>query len=90
MHVLGWISLGLIAGLVTKLQMPGRDGAGFMIAAVLGMTGALLGGVLGRVIGWYRERDAVGFVVALLGAIIVMAIYHIAVTKSGWPRASRS
>jgi uncharacterized membrane protein YeaQ/YmgE (transglycosylase-associated protein family) len=90
MHVLGWITLGLIAGLVTKLQMPGRDAAGFLIAAVLGMAGALLGGVLGRVIGWYRERDAVGFVVALLGAIIVLAVYHVAVTKSGWPRASRS
>jgi uncharacterized membrane protein YeaQ/YmgE (transglycosylase-associated protein family) len=90
MHVLGWITLGLIAGVVTKLQMAGRDAAGVIIAAVLGMAGALLGGVLGQVLGWYRERDAVGFVAALLGAILVMAIYHVAVTMSGWPRASRS
>ena len=78
MNVLGWITLGLITGVVGKSQMPGRDAGGFLIAAVLGMVGALVGGVLGRVVGWYREGDAVGFVVALLGAIIVMALYRVA------------
>ena len=59
MNVLGWITLGLITGVVGKSQMPGRDAGGFLIAAVLGMVGALVGGVLGRVVGWYREGDAV-------------------------------
>ena len=77
MHVLGWIAVGLITGLAGKLEMPGRDVGGFMIAAVLGMVGALLGGILGRGLGWYRESEALGFVAALLGAIAVLAVYHL-------------
>jgi uncharacterized membrane protein YeaQ/YmgE (transglycosylase-associated protein family) len=52
--------------------MPGRDPGGFVITAVIGIVGALLGGYLGRAIGWYREGDPVGFVVAVIGSIILL------------------
>jgi uncharacterized membrane protein YeaQ/YmgE (transglycosylase-associated protein family) len=76
MGVIGWIIFGLIVGIVAKFLMPGRDPGGFVITAVIGIVGALLGGYLGRAIGWYGEGDPVGFVMAVIGAIILLAIYR--------------
>ena len=77
MHIIGWIVFGLVVGIVAKFLMPGRDGGGFVLTAVLGIAGALVGGFLGRSLGWYREGDPVGFVVAVLGAILLLVIYRV-------------
>ena len=76
MGILGWIFFGLIVGIVAKLLTPGRDPGGFIVTILLGIVGALLGGFVGRALGWYREGDPVGFVVAVLGAILVLLIYR--------------
>ena len=76
MGILGWIVFGLVVGIVAKLLMPGRDPGGFVITIILGVVGALLGGFVGRALGWYREGDPVGFVMAVVGAIILLAIYR--------------
>ena len=76
MSVIGWIIFGLIVGVVAKFLMPGRDPGGFVITAIIGIVGALLGGYLGRAIGWYREGDPVGFVMAVIGAIVLLALYR--------------
>ena len=76
MGILGWIFFGLIVGIVAKFLTPGRDPGGFIVTILLGIGGALLGGFLGRALGWYREGDPVGFVVAVLGAILVLLIYR--------------
>jgi uncharacterized membrane protein YeaQ/YmgE (transglycosylase-associated protein family) len=76
MGILGWIVFGLIVGVVAKFLMPGRDPGGFVITAVIGIVGALLGGFLGRAVGWYREGDAVGFVMAVLGSIVLLVAYR--------------
>jgi uncharacterized membrane protein YeaQ/YmgE (transglycosylase-associated protein family) len=81
MGVIGWIIFGLIVGIVAKFLMPGRDPGGFVITALLGIVGALLGGYLGRAIGWYREGDPVGFVVAVLGSIVLLALYRLVVGR---------
>ena len=57
MGVIGWIIFGLIVGIVAKFLMPGRDPGGFVVTAVLGIVGALLGGYLGRAMGWYRKGN---------------------------------
>ena len=62
MHIIGWIVFGLIVGLVAKFLMPGRDPGGFVITALIGIVGAVVGGFLGRVIGLYKDGDPVGFV----------------------------
>jgi uncharacterized membrane protein YeaQ/YmgE (transglycosylase-associated protein family) len=77
MSVIGWIFFGLIVGIVAKFLMPGRDPGGFVVTVLLGVVGAVLGGYLGRGLGWYREGDAVGFLVAVLGAIIVLVLYRL-------------
>lgn len=76
MHIIGWIVFGLIVGIVAKFLMPGRDPGGFVITAILGIVGALVGGYVGRMIGWYGEGDPIGFVMAVVGAIIVLAVYR--------------
>ena len=74
--VLGWILFGLVVGAVAKLLMPGRDPGGFIVTILLGIAGALLGGFVGRALGWYGEGDAAGFLMSLVGAIALLAIYR--------------
>jgi len=76
--ILSWIIFGLIAGIVAKLLMPGRDPGGFIITIVLGIVGAMVGGWLGRSLGMYGPDQPAGFFMALLGAVILLAIYRVA------------
>lgn len=76
MSVLGWIVFGLIVGIVAKFLMPGRDPGGMIVTILLGVVGALVGGFIGRALGWYREGDPVGFLMAVIGAIVVLIIYR--------------
>jgi len=78
MNIIGWIIFGLIVGIVAKFLMPGRDPGGFIITTLLGIAGALVGGFLGQFLGLYREGDPVGFIMAVLGSIILLWIYRMA------------
>jgi uncharacterized membrane protein YeaQ/YmgE (transglycosylase-associated protein family) len=80
MSILGWIVFGLVVGIVAKFLMPGRDPGGLVVTILLGVVGALVGGFLGRAAGWYREGDAVGFLMAVLGSVILLVLYR-AVTR---------
>ena len=77
MSFLVWIVFGAVVGVVAKLLMPGRDPSGFFMTIILGIAGALLGGFLGRALGLYREGDPVGFVMALVGAMILLVAYRV-------------
>jgi uncharacterized membrane protein YeaQ/YmgE (transglycosylase-associated protein family) len=77
MDVLLWIVFGLVVGIVARLIMPGRDPGGIILTIVLGIVGAMLGGWLGRVMGLYREGEAAGFVMAVVGAIIILGLYRL-------------
>jgi uncharacterized membrane protein YeaQ/YmgE (transglycosylase-associated protein family) len=78
MDIVLWIVFGLVVGIVAKLIMPGPDPGGIIVTGVLGIVGALLGGWVGRLFGLYREGDAVGFIMAVIGAIIALGIYRLA------------
>jgi uncharacterized membrane protein YeaQ/YmgE (transglycosylase-associated protein family) len=79
--ILGWIIFGLIIGALAKLVMPGRDPGGIIVTIVLGIVGALLGGWLGRAIGLYGPDEAAGFVMALIGALILLELYRLLVAR---------
>lgn len=81
MTVLGWIGFGLLAGIVAKLLVPGRDPGGFLATIAIGMAGALVGGFLGRGLGWYQEGDPVGFLMAVVGAILLLILYRTLIKK---------
>jgi len=77
MDILLWIVFGLVVGLVAKLIMPGPDPGGMILTIVLGIIGAMLGGWWGRVMCLYREGEAAGFIMAVVGAIIVLGLYRL-------------
>ena len=81
MEFIGWIFFGLIVGVIGKLLMPGRDPGGFVVTILIGIAGALLGGFIGRSLGLYREDDPVGFIMAVIGSIILVMIYRFAVGR---------
>ena len=78
MDILLWIVFGLVVGVVAKFVMPGRDPGGIIVTIVLGIVGALLGGWIGRALGIYEPGQPAGFIMAVLGAIVILAIYRLA------------
>ena len=79
--VLGWIIFGLIVGAIAKFLMPGRDPGGFIVTMLLGIAGAVLGGFVGRALGWYGPNDGAGFFMSLIGAVLLLWIYRTMVAK---------
>ena len=75
--VLGWILFGLVVGIVAKLLMPGRDPGGLIITTLLGIIGAVVGGFLGRSLGLYGPGEPAGFLMATLGAVVLLFIYRL-------------
>lgn len=76
MTVLSWILFGLVVGIVAKLLTPGRDPGGFILTTLLGVAGAVLGGYVGRALGFYGPNQAAGFLMSVLGAIILLLLYR--------------
>lgn len=81
MSFIGAIIIGLLAGVIAKLLMPGRDPGGFIITILLGIAGAFLATWLGRAVGWYGPGDSAGFIGAVVGAVILLAIYRLVVGR---------
>ncbi len=78
MGIISWIIFGLIAGLIAKLLMPGRDPGGFIISILLGIAGALVGGFIANAFG-YGGVDGFNigsFVIAVIGSIILLIGYR--------------
>jgi uncharacterized membrane protein YeaQ/YmgE (transglycosylase-associated protein family) len=80
-HLLWVIIIGLIVGALAKLIMPGKDPGGIIVTILLGIAGALLGGWIGRVVGLYQEGQGAGFIMSLIGAIILLAIYRLIIGR---------
>jgi len=74
--VLGWILFGLVVGIIAKLLMPGRDPGGFIITMLLGIAGALLGGFIGRAMGFYGPNETAGWLMSIGGAILLLLLYR--------------
>lgn len=81
MVILSWILFGLVVGIIAKLLMPGRDPGGFIITILLGIAGALVGGFIGRAMGFYGANQSAGWIVSILGAIILLALYRMMVRR---------
>jgi uncharacterized membrane protein YeaQ/YmgE (transglycosylase-associated protein family) len=77
MEILGWIFIGLLAGALAKLIMPGRDPGGCIVTILLGIAGALLAGYVGRLVGFYAAGERAGFIAAVLGAIAILIVYRL-------------
>ncbi len=80
-HFLWVLIIGLVVGALAKLIMPGKDPGGIIVTMLLGIAGAFLGGWLGRVVGLYQEGQGAGFIMSLIGAIILLAIYRLVIGR---------
>lgn len=76
MDLLGWIVVGLLAGAIARLIMPGRDPGGCVVTILLGIAGALLAGFVGRLAGFYAPGQKAGFVAAIVGSVAVLGLYR--------------
>jgi uncharacterized membrane protein YeaQ/YmgE (transglycosylase-associated protein family) len=77
MGILSWIVFGLVVGIIAKLLMPGRDPGGFIVTILLGIAGALLGGFIGRAMGFYGPNQAAGWLMSIVGAIVLLLLYRL-------------
>jgi uncharacterized membrane protein YeaQ/YmgE (transglycosylase-associated protein family) len=81
MAILSWIVFGLVIGIIAKLLMPGKDPGGFIVTILLGIAGALVGGFVGRAMGLYSQGQSAGWIMSILGAIVLLAIYRMLVRR---------
>ncbi|HKF41217.1 MAG TPA: GlsB/YeaQ/YmgE family stress response membrane protein [Candidatus Acidoferrum sp.] len=73
--------IGLIIGAVAKLIMPGKDPGGWIVTILLGLAGSFIAGYLGRLVGWYKEGQSAGFIMSVLGAVLLLYLYRLFVAK---------
>jgi uncharacterized membrane protein YeaQ/YmgE (transglycosylase-associated protein family) len=81
MGILSWILFGLVVGVIAKLLMPGRDPGGFIVTILLGIAGALIGGFVGRAMGFYEANQGAGWLMSILGAVVLLALYRMMVRR---------
>jgi len=81
MQIIWTILIGLVVGALAKLIMPGKDPGGIIITIVLGIAGALVARLIGRALGWYQTGDTPGIILSIVGAVILLAAYRLAILR---------
>jgi uncharacterized membrane protein YeaQ/YmgE (transglycosylase-associated protein family) len=81
MHIIWTILIGFVVGLLAKFITPGSGPGGFFMTAALGIVGAIVATYVGQAIGWYQAGQSAGFIGALVGAVILLVVYHLFTRK---------
>jgi uncharacterized membrane protein YeaQ/YmgE (transglycosylase-associated protein family) len=82
MHVLWTLIIGLVIGAVAKLIMPGKDPGGIIVTMLIGVAGSFIATYAGRALGWYQEGQSAGFIMSVVGAIVLLGVYHLVKPKT--------
>ncbi|MEN6540614.1 MAG: GlsB/YeaQ/YmgE family stress response membrane protein [Mizugakiibacter sp.] len=77
LHWIWMFVIGLVIGVVAKFLMPGKDPGGFIVTGLLGIAGSLLAGWLGQTLGWYQAGQPAGFIMSVIGAIVLLFLYRL-------------
>ncbi len=77
MHLIWTLIIGLVIGAVAKFLMPGKDPGGIIVTMLIGIAGSFIATYAGRALGWYQEGQCAGFIMSVLGAIVLLGIYHL-------------
>ena len=77
LHWLWVVLIGLVVGALAKLIMPGKDPGGFIVTILLGIAGSVVATWMGRAVGWYAEGQSAGFIISVIGAIVLLALYRL-------------
>lgn len=83
MEIIWMLIIGLVAGAIAKLLMPGKDPGGIIVTMLIGVAGSFVAGLLGRAVGWYEPGEAAGFIASIIGAMLLLLIYRL-VTRGSW------
>jgi len=75
--IISTIIVGLIVGVIAKLLTPGKDPGGFIVTILLGIAGALIATYLGQAVGWYKPGQPAGWIMSIVGAIILLLLYRL-------------
>jgi uncharacterized membrane protein YeaQ/YmgE (transglycosylase-associated protein family) len=83
MFALIWeILIGLVVGVVARLIMPGKNPGGMLVAIIVGIAGSIGATFLGQMIGWYKQGQSAGFIMSVLGAVLILWIYRLFKSKA--------
>jgi uncharacterized membrane protein YeaQ/YmgE (transglycosylase-associated protein family) len=82
MTILWTLLIGLVIGAVAKFLLPGKDPGGIIVTMLIGIAGSFVATYIGRVLGWYQEGQSAGFIMSVLGAILLLAVYHLIKRKT--------
>jgi uncharacterized membrane protein YeaQ/YmgE (transglycosylase-associated protein family) len=82
MHILWIVIIGFVAGIIARMLAPGPNNpAGFILTTLLGIAGAFVATFIGQAIGWYRPNQGAGLIGAVVGAVVVLFVWHRLVTN---------
>jgi uncharacterized membrane protein YeaQ/YmgE (transglycosylase-associated protein family) len=76
MHFILFLLFGLVVGIVARFFVPGREPGGWVVSMLLGIAGAYVGGFVGRAFGFYGSSQSAGFLISVLGAVLLLLAYH--------------
>jgi uncharacterized membrane protein YeaQ/YmgE (transglycosylase-associated protein family) len=78
MFALLWeILIGLVVGVIAKMLMPGKDPGGILVSIIIGIAGSIGATFLGQLIGWYKQGQSAGFMMSVLGAVVILWVYRL-------------
>lgn len=77
LHFVWMCIIGLVAGALAKLLMPGKDPGGIIVTILLGIAGSFVAGFLGRALGWYQPGQGAGLIMSIAGAVLLLAVYRL-------------
>ena len=78
---LGWILIGLVAGILGKIIMPGKDPGGIIVTILIGIAGALLAGFVAPYLGLHYDKGWQSYGAATVGAVVLLALYRIVTSR---------
>ena len=81
MHWIWTILIGFVAGLIARAITPGAGPSGFWLTAILGIAGSIAASFIGQLTGLYPEGHPAGFIASIIGAIVLLVIYHFVTKK---------
>ena len=84
LHYLWVAIIGLLVGFIARALHPGKDSIGLLMTAILGIAGSLLATFLGQVVGWYKEGQEAGFIMSVIGAIVLLVLAWVLVPLTVW------
>jgi uncharacterized membrane protein YeaQ/YmgE (transglycosylase-associated protein family) len=82
MTIIWTLLIGLAIGAVAKLIIPGKDPGGIIVTSLIGVAGSFIATYAGRALGWYHEGQSAGFIMSVIGAIVLLGVYHLVKPKT--------